>query len=54
MINVARTTVVQEAWARGQALSIHGWIYDISDGLLRDLAFRLEGSAEFRRLFDAV
>jgi carbonic anhydrase len=35
--NVSRTTVVRDAWARGQELSVHGWIYDIQDGLLRDL-----------------
>ena len=35
--NVCNTTIVQEAWTRGQPLAIHGWIYDIHDGLLRDL-----------------
>ena len=35
--NVCQTTIVRDAWARGQALSIHGWIYGIKDGLLRDL-----------------
>jgi carbonic anhydrase len=35
--NVCRTTVVQEAWRRGQRLGVHGWIYDLRDGLLRDL-----------------
>ncbi len=35
--NVARTTIVQEAWRRGQTLTVHGWIYGIKDGLLRDL-----------------
>lgn len=35
--NVSQTTVVQDAWARGQMLAVHGWIYDIRDGLLRDL-----------------
>ncbi|HEX2204969.1 MAG TPA: carbonate dehydratase [Longimicrobium sp.] len=36
--NVARTTIVQDAWARGQDLTIHGWIYGIHDGLVRDLS----------------
>jgi carbonic anhydrase len=36
-INVCKTTLVQDAWLRDQALSVHGWIYDINDGLLRDL-----------------
>ncbi|HEX8499422.1 MAG TPA: carbonate dehydratase [Pyrinomonadaceae bacterium] len=35
--NVCRTTVVQAAWERGQELSVHGWIYALQDGLLRDL-----------------
>ncbi|MGE0443637.1 MAG: carbonate dehydratase [Vicinamibacterales bacterium] len=35
--NVCRTTVVRDAWARGQRLSVHGWIYALRDGLLRDL-----------------
>jgi len=35
--NVCRTTIVQQAWARGQALSVHGLIYSLSDGLLQDL-----------------
>ncbi|MEP6938064.1 MAG: carbonate dehydratase [Chthoniobacterales bacterium] len=35
--NVARTDSVRNAWARGQLLTLHGWIYDVADGLLRDL-----------------
>ena len=35
--NVGQTTVVRDAWSRGQPLTVHGWIYDLSDGLLRDL-----------------
>ena len=35
--NVCRTTVVQAAWERGQELSVHGWVYGLDDGLLRDL-----------------
>ena len=37
VLNVSQTTVVREAWARGQPLALHGWIYDVADGLLRDL-----------------
>jgi len=48
--NVARTTVVQDAWARAQPLAIHGWIYDIKDGLLRDLGLTLASSADFDAL----
>jgi carbonic anhydrase len=35
--NVCRTTIVRDAWERGQELTVHGWIYGIKDGLLRDL-----------------
>jgi carbonic anhydrase len=35
--NVCSTTIVQDAWTRGQPLSVHGWIYGLRDGLLRDL-----------------
>jgi carbonic anhydrase len=37
VINVSQTTVMRDALARGQPLTVHGWIYDIRDGLLRDL-----------------
>jgi carbonic anhydrase len=37
VINVSQTTIVRDAWARGQPLEVHGWIYDLRDGLLRDL-----------------
>ncbi|MEO6876005.1 MAG: carbonate dehydratase [Opitutaceae bacterium] len=35
--NVCHTSIVRDAWARGQALTVHGWIYGLRDGLLRDL-----------------
>jgi carbonic anhydrase len=35
--NVCQTTIVQDAWRRGQTLTVHGWIYSLQDGLLRDL-----------------
>jgi carbonic anhydrase len=37
VLNVSQTTVVRDAWSRGQQLEVHGWIYDLHDGLLRDL-----------------
>jgi len=40
--NVGDTTVVRDAWRRGQELAVHGWIYDVRDGLLRDLDVTLE------------
>ncbi len=41
--NVAQTTVVQHAWARGQKLAVHGWVYSLQDGLIRDLDVSLNG-----------
>ena len=43
VLNVARTIVIQDAWQRGQSLTIHGWIYGLKDGLLRDLGLTLNG-----------
>ncbi|HOU94003.1 MAG TPA: carbonate dehydratase [Polyangiaceae bacterium] len=51
--NVCRTTPVQEAWRRGRPLAVHGWIYSLSDGMLRDLdvtAARAEQLPERYRL----
>jgi len=51
--NVCRTSIVEDAWARGQALTVHGWIYGIRDGLLRDLRFtagsRAAAASGYRR-----
>lgn len=41
--NVCYTNVVQEAWASGQPLTVRAWIYDVEDGLLRDLRFAVNG-----------
>jgi len=46
VLNVSKTTIVQNAWNRGQELAIHGWIYGITDGLLRDLNISLKNSVE--------
>jgi len=43
VLNVGRTTIVQSAWQRGQELTVHGWIYGLQDGLLRDLGCSLSG-----------
>jgi len=42
--NVAQTVVVQDAWRRGQRLTVHGWIYGLQDGLIRDLGMNLSRS----------
>lgn len=52
VLNVARTTPVQDAWARGVTLFVHGWIYRISDGLLQDMQIMISSDAELRVLED--
>jgi carbonic anhydrase len=42
--SVSRTTIVQNAWERGQQLAVHGWIYGLEDGLLRDLGVSIDRS----------
>lgn len=49
VLNVSRTTIVQNAWGRGQQVTVHGWIYDISDGLLRDLNVSLANPSELSK-----
>ena len=44
--NVGQTTVVRDAWLRGQPLAVHGWIYDLRDGLLRDLGISVTSAGE--------
>ncbi len=44
--NVCQTTIAQDAWERGQPLSVHGWIYGIEDGLVRDLGVTVSGMDE--------
>ena len=48
--NVGNTTVVQEAWRKKQSVVIHGWIYAISDGLLKDLGMSIASNAELARI----
>lgn len=45
-LNVCRTTVVKDAWARGQDLTVHGLIYSVADGLVRDLNFRASAQTD--------
>ncbi len=51
VVNVARTTVVQDAWSRGQKLSLHGWVYGLSDGLLKDLHISLDGPQDIESTY---
>ena len=52
--NVCQTTVVQDAWARGQELAVHGWIYRLQDGLLHDLRMCVTCSDDLDGLRDSA
>ena len=53
-LNVCQTTIVQDAWARGQELHVHGWIYGIEDGLLRDLNTTIAAAKEAPAVYKAA
>jgi carbonic anhydrase len=52
VVNLGQTTVVREAWTRGQSLTLHGWIYDVHDGLIRDLSVTAMNEAELSSTAD--
>ena len=52
--NVCQTTIVRDAWERGQQLSVHGWVYGLKDGLLRNLGLNASSTAEFERQYAAA
>jgi len=54
VISVCGTRSVRDAWARGQHLAVHGWIYSVSDGLLRDLGLCVTDAAELPRASQAA
>ena len=52
--NVSQTTVVRDAWDRGQPLTVHGWIYGLKDGLLRDLKVSASSAADAETTYKAA
>ena len=50
--NVSRTTILQDAWLRGQPLQVHGWIYSVTDGLLKDLGMTVSNSDEITQSYE--
>ena len=58
VLNVGRTTIVQSAWQRGQELVIHGWVYGLENGLLRDLGISIDNpdglTAAYRKAVNAI
>jgi carbonic anhydrase len=51
-VNVSKTTVIRNAWERGQKLAIHAWVYSLEDGLIRDLGVGIDNPDEAQRLIN--
>lgn len=54
VINVCQTYVVQDAWRRGQSLTVHGWIYGLKDGLMHDLGITVHRPEDLQARYDAA
>jgi len=54
VVNVVQTTVVQDAWARGQKLALHAWVYGLKDGLLHDLLLTVDSNNGLESLYRAA
>ena len=52
--NVCQTTIVQDAWEHGKELAVHGWVYGLKDGLVRDLGITVTKIAEAASAYDTA
>jgi carbonic anhydrase len=51
VVNVSQSTVLQDAWSRGQTVTLHGWVYGVHDGLLQDLAMSVNNAEGLAGLY---
>ena len=51
VVNVSQSTVLQDAWSRGQTVTLHGWVYGVHDGLLQDLAMNVNSAESLEGLY---
>jgi carbonic anhydrase len=51
VVNVAQSTVLQDAWSRGQDVTLHGWVYGLHDGLIQDLHMTVTGQDDLDALY---
>jgi carbonic anhydrase len=54
VVNVAQSTVLLDAWSRGQSVTLHGWVYGVHDGLLKDLQMTVAGTQDLERHYLAA
>jgi len=52
VLHVARTTIVQDAWKRGQSLILHGWVYRLQSGLLKDIGVCISSEKELKEFIE--
>lgn len=51
-LNVCETTIIQDAWARKQPLQVHGWIYGLKDGIIRDLKITMDSADDMHGIYE--
>ena len=49
--DLGKTSIVQNAWTRDQALHLHGWVYDVKDGIIKDLDVNFKGTSDLHSVF---
>lgn len=54
VVNVCRTTIVRDAWERGQELCVHGWVYSLRDGRVHDLGMSIDRSELLQERYDTA
>jgi carbonic anhydrase len=54
VLNVSQTTVLQEAWNRGQDVTVHGWIFGLDNGLAQDLHISIDAREAVQDVYDAA
>ncbi|HEX5806754.1 MAG TPA: carbonate dehydratase [Macromonas sp.] len=54
VLNVGSSTVIQDAWARGQSITLHGWVYGLKDGLLHNLHVSIDGPDSVEPIYRAA
>ncbi|KAF8945688.1 hypothetical protein BGZ47_002192 [Haplosporangium gracile] len=53
-LNVCHTSIIQKAWSRGEKLSVHGWCYRLSDGVIRNLGLCIEGPGNVEEVYHVM
>lgn len=51
VLDLAKTSIIQAAWERGQEVHLHGWVYDIKDGLVKDLEVTIKNNEKLTEVY---